>query len=225
VAAKTLMCAAVAGSAGSAGYVAVHEVQMRDGHRLGAAATAHRPHAVGKGAAGAARAAGAAKPIVAPAVVAAGAQAPTKRVAGGGTARGTHAGWGKHRRVGKRGRSAGRSAFFERGRSSARGGFGKRDRSGARGGFGKRSRSADRRGFADRGGASRRGTEGQRGRGGRRAGGSARRAVLPNGVPATSGQDSRSQLGRDRPSSMTRSRGGGDARGEARGGSGERGRD
>jgi RNA polymerase sigma factor (sigma-70 family) len=221
VAAKTLMCAAVAGSAGSAGYVAVHEVQMRDGHGLGAAATAHRPHAVGKGAAGAARAAGAAKPIVAPAVVAAGAQAPTKRVAGSGTARGTHAGWGKHRRVGKRGRGT----FLERDRSSARGGFGKRDRSGARGGFGKRGRSADRRGFAARGGASRRGTEGQRDRGGRRAGGSARRAVLPNGVPATSGQDSRSPLGRGRPSSMTRARGGGDARGEARGSSGERGRD
>ena len=62
VAAKTLMCAAVAGSAGSAGYVAVHEVQLHDGR--GSAPRRRRTTArVGQGAAGAARAARAAKPI------------------------------------------------------------------------------------------------------------------------------------------------------------------
>jgi RNA polymerase sigma factor (sigma-70 family) len=186
VAAKTLMCAAVAGSAGSAGYVAVHEVQMRDGRGLGATVTTHRAHA-GKGAAGAARAAGAAKPIVAPVVVAAAAQAqapaPAKRVASGATARGKHGGWGKHHGFGKRDRSAGRSDFRERGR------FGKRDGSGARGDSGRRDGSADRRGFAERDGAARRGTDDKQSRGGRRG----------------------------RPSSVTRSRGAGDARGDARG--------
>jgi RNA polymerase sigma factor (sigma-70 family) len=205
VAAKTLMCAAVAGSAGSAGYVAVHEVQLHDGRGLGASAT-HRPHAVGKGAAGAARAARAAKPIVAPAAV--GPVAQAKRVASGGPARGKHAGWRKDRRF------------------DARGGFDKRDRSADRAGSAKRGRSADRGGFADRSGASRRGTEAKQGRGGRHADGSGRRAVLPGGRPVTARRDSRPQHGRGRPGSMTRSRSGGDARGESRGrDSDERGRD
>jgi RNA polymerase sigma factor (sigma-70 family) len=55
VAAKTLMCAAVAGSAGSAGYVTVREVELHGGHfRAPATTTHHRP------------AKHAAKPIAAP---------------------------------------------------------------------------------------------------------------------------------------------------------------
>jgi RNA polymerase sigma factor (sigma-70 family) len=64
MAAKTLLCAAVAGSAGSAGYVAVHEVELHDGRGLAPATTSRATHGVVKGAAQAARAA---KPIVAPA--------------------------------------------------------------------------------------------------------------------------------------------------------------
>jgi RNA polymerase sigma factor (sigma-70 family) len=179
VAAKTLVCAAVAGSAGSAGFVAVHEVQLHDGRGLGAAAATHHHHKVGQGAAGAARAAKAAKPTAAaaqqaaPVVVAA---ATTKRVAKRATARGKHAGWGKRRGFGKRGRSAGRSHFFFK-----RGRFGTRGRSDARGGFAKRERSANGRGFAERGGAARRGIEGKRGGGERRAGGSPGRSQHRHG--------------------------------------------
>src|SRR6266508_4574570 len=63
VAAKTLLCAAVAGGAGSAGYVAVHEVELHDPNGLATASRA--PHAPGTGASRAARAARAAKPIAA----------------------------------------------------------------------------------------------------------------------------------------------------------------
>ena len=44
MAAKTMLCAAVAGSAGSAGYVAVHEVQMHDARGDVPAAASHRSH-------------------------------------------------------------------------------------------------------------------------------------------------------------------------------------
>ena len=67
VAAKTLLCAAVAGSAGSAGYVAVHEVDLHDGRGLAPATAARGTHGVVKGAARAAEAARAAKPVIAPA--------------------------------------------------------------------------------------------------------------------------------------------------------------
>jgi hypothetical protein len=80
-AAKTLVCAAVAGSAGSAGYVAVHEVQLYGGHQMAPATASRGPHAVGKGAARGARAARAVKPIVAPAapvVIEATTEAPSK---------------------------------------------------------------------------------------------------------------------------------------------------
>ncbi len=63
VAAKTLMCAAVAGSAGSAGYVTVREVELHGGHfRAPTATTTHVHHRAVKHAA---------KPIAVPAKVAA----------------------------------------------------------------------------------------------------------------------------------------------------------
>jgi RNA polymerase sigma factor (sigma-70 family) len=155
VAAKTLVCAAVAGSAGSAGYVAVHEVQMHDARGF-AAATSHHPRKAGKAAASAARAASTAKPLAAPAapVVVAAAAAPAKGVASGGRApgehrgQGRHGGWSKRHRSGRRGRSDNfqRDRLGERGRSGERGGFAKRGRSGERGlsGSAKRGRPSER---------------------------------------------------------------------------------
>jgi RNA polymerase sigma factor (sigma-70 family) len=68
VAAKTLLCAAVAGSAGSAGYVAVHEVDLHSGRGLAPATAARGTHGgVVTGAARAAQAPRAAKPVIAPA--------------------------------------------------------------------------------------------------------------------------------------------------------------
>jgi RNA polymerase sigma factor (sigma-70 family) len=77
LAAKTMLCAAVAGSAGSAGYVAVREVQMHDARGDVPAAASHAPH---RSRAKAAAGAQAAKPVVirqvaAPAVAAAAAPA------------------------------------------------------------------------------------------------------------------------------------------------------
>jgi RNA polymerase sigma factor (sigma-70 family) len=182
VAAKTLVCAAVAGSAGSAGYVAVHEVQLHDGRGLGAAAATHRPHAVGNGAAGAARAATAAKPLPAPAqaarVVVAAATAPKRPAAasGGharsaararwmkrdGSHRGRHAGWTKRgeRRTGARDERGKRRGFAERDASADRHGSANRHGSTNGGGsatrdrFAKRGDSAKRGGLAERSGSA-----------------------------------------------------------------------
>jgi RNA polymerase sigma factor (sigma-70 family) len=75
LAAKTMLCAAVAGSAGSAGYVTVREVELHGGHfRAPAAAASHVQHRAAK------RAAPAAKPIVAPARVSAVVSTPAKAV-------------------------------------------------------------------------------------------------------------------------------------------------
>jgi RNA polymerase sigma factor (sigma-70 family) len=73
VAAKTLLCAAVAGSAGSAGYVTVREVELHGGHfRAPTTATTHTHHRAAKHAP---------KPAVAPATVSAAlASAPSKVV-------------------------------------------------------------------------------------------------------------------------------------------------
>ncbi|HEX6695343.1 MAG TPA: sigma-70 family RNA polymerase sigma factor [Solirubrobacteraceae bacterium] len=81
LAAKTMLCAAVAGSAGSAGYVAVREVQMHDARGDVPAAASHATHRARASAAGGAQGATAAKPVVisqaaAPAVTAPAAAAP-----------------------------------------------------------------------------------------------------------------------------------------------------
>jgi RNA polymerase sigma factor (sigma-70 family) len=149
VAAKTLMCAAVAGSAGSAGYVAVHEVQLYDGRGLHHATAAHAPHHAR------ARASKAAKPIAtaraaAPVVVAAAATGTPAKPA---VASGDRARRGKHGRHGNR-------ADWTRGSDRGRGGREQRrdgswpghsrDGEGRRGGSTRRDRSAQRAGSTPR---------------------------------------------------------------------------
>jgi RNA polymerase sigma factor (sigma-70 family) len=134
VAAKTLLCAAVAGGAGSAGYVAVHEVELHDPNGLATASRA--PHAPGTGASRAARAARAAtKPIAAPA------QAPSPVVVAAtskpATATPRSADRARHRH-----RGAGRSASGKRHHRHGGRGF---ERSGSR-----RARWADGRGHSVR---------------------------------------------------------------------------
>jgi RNA polymerase sigma factor (sigma-70 family) len=104
VAAKTLMCAAVAGSAGSAGYVTVREVELHGGHfRAPTAAATHVHHRAAKAAA---------KPIaalarVSPALAAAPAPAVKARPAaprrsGHGRRGGTRSAWGRRHHRGDR---------------------------------------------------------------------------------------------------------------------------
>jgi RNA polymerase sigma factor (sigma-70 family) len=126
VAAKTLLCAAVAGSAGSAGYVTVREVELHGGHfRAPAAAATHVRHRAAKHAA---------KPIATPAhvpaaVASAPATASTARVkvaptrssgrghrAAGRSARGQR----HHGQEGRRGRAALRGGPKLRGRTNGR---------------------------------------------------------------------------------------------------------
>ena len=168
MAAKTMLCAAVAGSAGSAGYVAVHELQMHDARGDVPAAASHRSHraggSAGAGTTGGAQAARAPKTIVitraaAPAVAAARAHAA-------GAHRAPH-GRGHHRRDGFAGdgprRAAGSDGHGRRGDSQQHGkhdggrGDGSTQRGSAeRGDSAQRARSARRHGFADRNGSTQR---------------------------------------------------------------------
>jgi hypothetical protein len=169
VAAKTLLCAAVAGGAGSAGYVAVHEVELHDPNGL---ATASRgPHAPGTGASRAARAARAAtKPIAVPAqaaspvVVAATSKPATATPRSADRARHRHRGaghsaWGKrHHRHGGRGfeRSGSRRAGWADGRGRS-----VRDRTSKHSPDGRSPRARDAEGQRDAQ-ASGRGRDGRR---------------------------------------------------------------
>jgi RNA polymerase sigma factor (sigma-70 family) len=126
VAAKTLLCAAVAGSAGSAGYVTVREVELHGGHFRApttAAADAHHHRAAKH----------AAKPIVAPARASAAlASAPATvarprpavaPVRSGRAHRGAgRAAWGRrqHRHEGQRRHAFGRGEPKLRGRTNDR---------------------------------------------------------------------------------------------------------
>jgi RNA polymerase sigma factor (sigma-70 family) len=173
VAAKTMLCAAVAGGAGSAGYVAVHEVQMHDARGIVAATGSRHRHGVEHRAPKAS-----AKPIVAapaPVVVAAaatGRSQPREHERRGGRARhGERAAWmtrhgsragrdARHRgtRRGARGpEGAGRGARrdMRRGRSQ-RGDPARRGGSARRAAFAERTGSAPRTGFAQRGGSAQR---------------------------------------------------------------------
>jgi RNA polymerase sigma factor (sigma-70 family) len=185
MAAKTMLCAAVAGSAGSAGYVAVREVQMHDARGDVPAAASHRTHGAGAGAdaAGGPQTARAAKPIVitrTAAPVTAAATAPAAKPSHAARAdRGPH-GRGHHRHGGFAGdgprRAAGYDRHGRRGDSQRRGkrdggqgegfaprhGFAHRDTAAQRGESGRgdsaqRGRSAQRNGSAD-GATSRSGT-------------------------------------------------------------------
>jgi RNA polymerase sigma factor (sigma-70 family) len=137
VAAKTLLCAAVAGSAGSAGYVAVHEMQLHDGRGLLHATASHTSHRAGTGAARAAKPIATPRPAAPVIVTAAATTAPAKpRVAGGNRAR--------HGRHGRHGKHAG----WTRGSNRGRHGHGQR-RGGSRRGH---SRGGEQRGHANRSG-------------------------------------------------------------------------
>jgi RNA polymerase sigma factor (sigma-70 family) len=125
VAAKTLLCAAVAGSAGSAGYVTVREVELHGGHfRPPTAATSQVHHRTAKRAA---------KPPMAWArASAAVASAPATTVKARATAAPTRSGrahrgagrsaWGHHhhRHQGHRGRASRRDGPKLRGRTNGR---------------------------------------------------------------------------------------------------------
>jgi RNA polymerase sigma factor (sigma-70 family) len=128
VAAKTLMCAAVAGSAGSAGYVTVREVELHGGHFRPPTATAtHAHHRAAQHAA---------KPIVTPAqasAAVAAAPAPTIKArvkvaptrSSGRAHRGAgRSAWGArhHGHKGHRGRAALRGGPKLRGAANGRGG-------------------------------------------------------------------------------------------------------
>jgi RNA polymerase sigma factor (sigma-70 family) len=125
VAAKTLLCAAVAGSAGSAGYVTVREVELHGGHfRAATAATTHAHHRAAQHAA---------KPTAAPLRVSAAlASAPAPVVTPRPAAASAHAGrahrragrqaWGRrhHRREGHRGQALRRGGAKLRARTNDR---------------------------------------------------------------------------------------------------------
>jgi hypothetical protein len=182
IAAKTMLCAAVAGGAGSAGYVAVHEVQMHDASGIIAATGSRHRHGIEHRAPKAAAAA-AAKPIVAapatapaPVVVAAAttprAASPHRSIA----ARDAHRGlgrraWGR-RHLRHRGRhgSANRGNFDARDGSAKRDGSANRDDSAKRRGFDARGGSTDRGGFAKRGGFADRSDSADRGDSAKRRG-------------------------------------------------------
>jgi RNA polymerase sigma factor (sigma-70 family) len=158
VAAKALLCAAVAGSAGSAGYVTVREVELHGGHFRGpAAAAAHVHHRAAERAAKPAAA-----PARTPAVVASApatavttthVAAPRRASRGAGHRARQHHGHGTRAFAGSRSRREGRSlghlpsprARSPRGQGvgSARdGGFAGR---GQRGRLAQRGRHGDRR--------------------------------------------------------------------------------
>jgi RNA polymerase sigma factor (sigma-70 family) len=164
---KAMLCAAVAGSAGSAGYVAVHEVQMHDARGDVPTAAAHVSHRAGAGATHGAQAARAKPAAAAPAVAAtatvAAAPKPSPAV---GTERKRH-GKGHHGRHGLRNwphRAAGSDGHGRRGgwqrrgeRDSAqRGDSAQRDRSTQRGDSTQRDRSVRRDGSVRRGDSAQR---------------------------------------------------------------------
>ena len=172
LAAKTMLCAAVAGGAGSAGFVAVHEVQMHDARGDVPAAASHRSHRAGAGATRGAQAARAAKPIVitraaAPVVAATTAPRPKpSRAAGADRARHDR---GHHRRHGFDGdgppRAGAQDGRGRRADSQRRGGRdgGGRDGSRRSGGSG-RGRSAPRDRSGQGGGSAQRGASAPRDR-------------------------------------------------------------
>jgi RNA polymerase sigma factor (sigma-70 family) len=170
LAAKTMLCAAVAGSAGSAGYVAVREVQMHDARGDVPGAAAHASHRARASAARGAQTAQAAKPVVisqaAPPVAAAATAAATapkpshaagaeRRRDGKGHHRRHGFGDGTHRAAGHNGRWQRGSAQGRSGRDGGRRhGFGRGDDSG-RADAAQSSASADSGGPAKGGSADR----------------------------------------------------------------------
>jgi RNA polymerase sigma factor (sigma-70 family) len=182
--AKALLCAAVAGSAGSAGYVAVHEVQMHDARGDVPTAASHASPRAGAGATHAAQAARA-KPIVAtpaaPTVAATATVAAAPEAshaagaerarhgkghyrrhglgnwphrAAGSDGHGRHGGWQRH---------GGRDGA-QRDGSAQRGGSAQRDRSTQRDGSTRRGDSTQRDRSTQRDGSTRRGDSTQRDR-------------------------------------------------------------
>jgi RNA polymerase sigma factor (sigma-70 family) len=148
--AKALLCAAVAGSAGSAGYVAVHEVQMHDARGDVPTAASHASHRTGAGATHGARAART-KPIVAtPAApaVALGTAAPAPKPSHATGADRARRGRGRHDAFAGHGarRAAGSDGHGRRGGRQRRG---ERD-GGQRGDSARRDRSAQGRDSARR---------------------------------------------------------------------------
>ena len=186
VAAKTLLCAAVAGSAGSAGYVAVREVELHDARGPVAATASDVSHKGGHGGARAVKPSVSAQ-TAAPVVVAAAAPAAAPaRPAVASDARGRHGkqeAWmrrdGRHHRHGagdgprRAAATDGRGRGGDSQRGGQQGGRGGGGRGGGeRGGFGRsgaqpgdsgRGGTAQRKRFADRGGSTRPGTSAERG--------------------------------------------------------------
>ena len=198
LAAKTMLCAAVAGGAGSAGFVAVHEVQMHDARGDVLAAASHRSHRAGAGATRGAQAARTAKPIVitraaAPVVAATTAPRPKpSRAAGADRARHDR---GHHRRHGFDGdgppRAGAQDGPGRRGDSRRRGGRdgGQRDGSRRSGGSG-RGRSAPRDRSGQGGGSAQRGASAPRDRSAQPSG------STPRDHSAHRGASGRGEIGR-----------------------------
>jgi RNA polymerase sigma factor (sigma-70 family) len=183
--AKALVCAAVAGSAGSAGYVAVHEVQMHDARGDVPTAASHASHRAGAGATHGAQAARAKPAAAAPALAASAAVAPASKPspavstererhgkghhgrhglgnrphrAAGSDGHGRRGGWQRRgeRDGGRRGDSAQRARSTQRGDSTQRDRFAPRGDSTQRDRFAQRDRSAQRDGSARRGDSTQR---------------------------------------------------------------------
>jgi RNA polymerase sigma factor (sigma-70 family) len=208
--AKALLCAAVAGSAGSAGYVAVHEVQMHDARGdVPTAAASHDSHRAGAGATHGARAAQAAKRVVisqtAPAVAptTAAATAPKASPAAGAERKrhgkghnGRHGlGNRPHRAArsdghGRRGgwQRQGRRDGGQRGDSAQRGASLKRDHSAQRDRATQRGDSTERDRSARRGDSTRRDRSAQRDGSARRRDSTQRDRSAQGAHPNGSGQ-------------------------------------
>jgi RNA polymerase sigma factor (sigma-70 family) len=208
IAAKTMLCAAIAGSAGSAGYVAVRDIDSRLHTPPMQAQTAHKQHkAHHKPAAAKPPAQVAAAPATATIAAAPATAAVTKPSS---TLAGEH---GRHR---------GSSFAGRHGRGNGFGKRGKRDRSGRRRAFGERGRAGERGRGGKRRGDGRRGERQGRGRqdGGRQQRGGAEqgRGEQPAVAQQSAGGEQRAVAER---SAAGKQGGGGNGRGWSRGRGGQ----
>jgi RNA polymerase sigma factor (sigma-70 family) len=206
IAAKTMLCAAIAGSAGSAGYVAVRDIDSRLHTPPMRAQTADKQHKTHHKRAAAAKpaaqfAAAPATATIAAAPAKAALTKPSSAAAGDrgrhgrGGERGRHRGLDQREREGWRGK--GDRDGLRRG-SGERGGAGERSRGGERRGDGQRGegfgRGGERQAYAARGGGSRQGGVEQRA-GGKQGGGKQRVGGKQGGSGNSGGR--RSGQGRD----------------------------